>query len=268
MARESERARVRERTTHARTRAHTHAHRYHQASPSDGFHPKKFGGNQFLLVPSLYNVETLDEPQIQWFLTLVHVCDQLRMIIMVGAFLMLIRALMLFFYVDMLLTNSGNRRFFRAFSGVVTNECDTFHFGLFAMLFSVPLYAFKFFGFSFVTVVSLVSYSMPVLLFRSLGVTLPVKVWAARAEQGLLAEEMLDTVPPSHPQSQQKKNRWRWNPTQDPQQVPGAFHVEDTVLEARLAAGFERWMFSHAGTHEVVFSNKSEEAKWEMEDCG
>ena len=117
-----------------------------KATPSDGYHPKKFGGNKLVLIPSLNDIDTLDDPGIQWFLTLVAVIDQVRMALMVISFLFLLKALLRFFYVDMLLTNSGNRQFFRAFTGMVTRECDNFHYGMFCMLFCLPLYTFKHFG--------------------------------------------------------------------------------------------------------------------------
>ena len=117
-----------------------------KATPSDGYHPKKFGGNKLVLIPSLNDIDTLDDPGIQWFLTLVAVIDQVRMALMVISFLFLLKALLRFFYVDMLLTNSGNRHFFRAFTGMVTRECDNFHYGMFCMLFCLPLYTFKHFG--------------------------------------------------------------------------------------------------------------------------
>ena len=57
-----------------------------KATPSDGYHPKKFGGNKLLLIPCLNDIDTLDDPGIQWFLTLVAVIDQVRMALMVYQF--------------------------------------------------------------------------------------------------------------------------------------------------------------------------------------
>ncbi|CAD7966178.1 unnamed protein product [Amoebophrya sp. A120] len=80
----------------------------------------------------------------------VEILDQVRIGLVVLAMCCQIRAFLGFVYVDCWLCSSACRKFYLAFCGIVTKECGAFHFGLYFLLYSVPLYVFKFFGFSVV----------------------------------------------------------------------------------------------------------------------
>lgn len=86
---------------------------------------------------------------------IVNCLDQIRLGCVALSMCLFIRSFMTFVYVDMWLTSSACRKIYLAFAGAVTKECATFHHAMYLLLFSVPLYLFKFFGLSIVFFLSL-----------------------------------------------------------------------------------------------------------------
>eukprot|EP00397_Hematodinium_sp_SG-2012_P051407 GEMP01060205.1.p1 GENE.GEMP01060205.1~~GEMP01060205.1.p1 ORF type:complete len:341 (+),score=69.62 GEMP01060205.1:29-1051(+) len=83
-----------------------------------------------------------------------EIFDQIRIFLVASALVCLMLAFTKFFYLQLFLTGSHAREYFRAYAAPINVVCGTFHYGLLLWLCSVPLYVLKYFGFSLVFVAS------------------------------------------------------------------------------------------------------------------
>lgn len=190
------------------------------------FLKNQFGGKKFFLFD--LNNDT--------GFVLVNVLDQLRVGMMGVSFFFFVRALMMFVYVDMYLTTRAFKHFPLSLAQIVTNECQTFHYALFAMVFSIPLYSFKFFGPQPVTFLLIpFCLAMPHWLFGAVSAMGVVGRLAKRAEFNLLKETDVDVDSAVSGAGAHGGGRYTRH-KQYFSDVPPLFQVDPEVCEERLKA--------------------------------